>query len=296
MKFSKEKEIVGHSGAIYSIATNGVSIYSASADKYVVRWKLKDGSQDTFAINFEYSIYTIELIGNEFLIAGLSSGDLHIFNLNEKKEIKFYQQHKQAVFSIKYNAQKKQFYVGDAEGNLSVWDSQSLELIIYLPLDCGKIRSIAINPSGNKFVIACQDGFIRVFETDYFNEIHSMNAHENGATAVLFHPKKEELIISGGKDALLKIWSWVEEIEIQKIVAHTFAIYDILSLKNGGCIATASRDKNIKIWSFEKDLLKIEQRLDLKSGGHRHSVNALAKISEEQFLSCSDDKKMIVWG
>ncbi len=295
MMFFKEKEINGHAGAIYSCCATSKYIYSASADKYVVRWLIETGEQDKFAIKFEHSIYSIEILDDKYLIAGLSSGDLHIFDLEENKEVKFYQQHTKAIFAITFNSHKNQFYVADADGNLSIWDSNSLELIIYLPLDCGKIRSVTVNDNGEHFALAGQDGYLRIFETSYFNEINTINAHKNGATSVLFHPKNNDLIISGGKDALLKVWNWKEEIELQKIVAHTFAIYDLLSLNEKKTIVSASRDKHIKIWSIDEELLNIKQRLDFKAGGHKHSVNALAKINEQSFVSCSDDKKLVLW-
>ncbi|MBL1280511.1 MAG: hypothetical protein COA33_009575 [Fluviicola sp.] len=295
MQFSKAIEILGHAGAVYACTASGDYLYSASADKHVVRWFLTDGKQDKFAIKFNHSVYSLESMASRYLFAGLSSGDFHIFDLQKNEEVKFYKQHKKAIFSIRYNEVKKQLYVGDADGNLSVWDSETLELIIYLPLDCGKIRSIAISNDGCNFALACQDGEIRVFESEFFNEINSFYAHENGATAVLFHPVKKDLLISGGKDALLKVWNWKKENELQKIIAHTFAIYDLIAVEQGRTIISASRDKHVKIWKLEDQLLQISQRLDAKQGGHKHSVNALAKISENKFASCSDDKKIIVW-
>tara|TARA_R110002072_G_scaffold302060_2_gene483626 strand:+ start:50027 stop:50923 length:897 start_codon:yes stop_codon:yes gene_type:complete len=295
MSYSKQLDINGHAGAVYDCLATNQFIYSASGDKFVVRWFVDSGKQDKFAINFEHSIYSLELIEDRYLFAGLSSGDLHIVDLLNNKEVKFYQQHTVAIFSIKYNKHRSHVYVGDAEGNFSVWDSNSLDLVIYLPLDCGKIRSIAISDNGQNFALACQDSTIRVFETGYFNEIHSFFAHKNGATAVLFHPENPQLIISGGKDALLKIWNWKEEKALKSIVAHTYAIYDLISMEEGSCIISASRDKNLKVWEVNKESLEISERLDFKIGGHKHSVNSLAKISERKFASCSDDKKIIIW-
>ena len=293
MTFSKKLEITGHVGAIYSCVSSNDYIYSASADKHVVRWNVNDGNQDKFAIKFNHSIYCVELIGDSLLAVGLSSGDLHFFDLDKNEEIKFYTQHKKAIFSLSFNSEKCQIYVGDAEGNFSIWDSNSLELLIYLPLDCGKIRSIAISKTGGHFALSGQDGYVRIFESNYFNEINSFYAHENGATSVLFHPLEEDKLISGGKDALLKLWDWKHETKLDEVVAHTFGIYEILSINNGQNFVTASRDKNIKIWDTNN--FEFLQRLDFKLGGHKHSVNALSKINEQEFVSCSDDKRMVIW-
>ena len=292
MILHKQKEFLGHSAAIYCCTAHENYIYSGSADKYVARWLLNEGTQDKFAIRFEQAVYALELVGDDCLAVGVADGKLYFFDLDSRTELKCYTQHTVGIFAIKSNRSKKQIYVTDADGNLSVWDYQ-FNLLIYLPLDCGKIRSIDVDESGEHIALACQDGTLRVFDTVYFNELITINAHDNGATAVLFHPLKKNQLISGGKDALLKLWDLERSELLVNVVAHTFAIYNILSIQEGRTIITSSRDKNIKVWNSES--LQFIKRLDFKEGGHRHSVNALDKIDENTFVSCSDDKRLIVW-
>ncbi len=289
--FRKQKEISGHAAAVYCCVADENFLYTGSADKFVARWIPDQGIQDKFAIRFEQSVYALELLPENRLAVGLADGSLHIFDVHERQELKYFTQHTTGLFSLRDNAQKQQFYAGDAAGNLSVWN-HDLELLVYLPLDCGKIRSISVSSQGDFIVLACQDGFLRIFDTEHFNEIHTIRAHENGATSVLFHPKEEAQLISGGKDALLKLWDWQKETCLKTVVAHTFAIYDIVSVNEGDRFLTASRDKNVKVWDADLTFIK---RLDFKEGGHRHSVNALAKIDETHVASCSDDRKLIVW-
>ena len=124
MIFRKRKELTGHSAGVYSLAYDGTFLYSGSADRFVTRWDLETGIQDKFAIRFENPVYSICLVSEcKFLAVGLSNGDLHIFYLESKTEIKFFTQHKKAIFSITENGLKQQIYVTDADGNLSIWNS-----------------------------------------------------------------------------------------------------------------------------------------------------------------------------
>jgi len=291
--FHKIIEISGHSGAIYVAAFDQKYLYTGSADQFVTRWNLSDGSQDKFAIKMNQSVYAIEFISSNRLIIGLSNGSLHVFDIEKKIEIKHFTQHIKAVFSICSNTFKNQFYTGDADGNLSIWNSVTLELLIYLPLDCGKVRNISISTDGNHFVVSCQDGTLRIFETVGFNEVVTIDAHKDGATIAKFHPTNPNQLISGGKDAYLKIWNWQIMELVKSIPAHNYVIYDICFLKDNSQFATASRDKTIKIWNLST--FEVIQRLDLKSGGHKHSVNKLTKISETSFVSVGDDKRIICW-
>lgn len=257
----------------------------------MVRWDVEKGTQDKFAIKFDFSPYSICLFNaNEFLGVGLSSGDFHIFNLSQRKEIKFYKQHQQAIFSMCENAIQSHLYVGDADGNLSVWDTSSLGLIIYLPFNCGKIRKIKASKDGQRIFIAAQDGILRILDATTFNEINAFEAHKDGVTSILELSELE--ILTGGKDAHLKLWDAAIGLELHSLPAHNFVIYDLLQL-NENVFVSASRDKSIKLWELEP--MKVLQRIEAKQSGHKHSVNQLVKILETQFASCSDDGTVIVW-
>lgn len=291
--FVKTKDFIGHSGQIFSIISDGDFIYSASADKFVTRWNLLNGLQDKFAIRFEKTPYSIQLISkNEKLVVGIENGDLHIFDLILRKELKFYQQHKEAVFYLLENKSRQHFYSADASGNIAVWNSQNLGLEIFLPFDCGKIRRMSLNFDETKLFLACQDGFIRVLETTFFNLIDEFYCHEGGTTAICIHPDNDSIILTGGKDARLKLWDLNLNSCLKNIPAHNFVLYDILSL-NESEFVTISRDKSIKIWDFES--FNVLQKIDFKTKGHKHSVNSIVKIDELTFATCSDDKTVKVF-
>jgi WD40 repeat protein len=291
--FTKNRALTGHSGAIYSLAFDNEFIYSASADKYVTRWNLELGTQDKFAIKFSNSPYSICLFSdNSKLAVGLDNGNLHFFDLNERKELKFYIQHKTGIFSLLENPEKQHLYSTDADGNLAIWNSTNFELQLFLPFDCGKIRRMCLDETGSNLFLACQDGCIRILETEFFNQIGEFFTHENGVTSLAYHTENKQLI-TGGKDAILRIWNVETMQQIKAIPAHNFVIYDILFL-NPREFITVSRDKSIKIWSFEK--LSVSQKIEFKNGGHIHSVNKIQQLNPTTFATCSDDKNIIVWG
>ena len=290
--YKKILEISGHAGAVYTGVVDSNFLYSGSADHYVTRWNIEKGEQDKFAIKMDQSVYALEFISKNILAVGLSNGSLYLFDVDAKIELKHFVQHIKAIFSITSNALKNQFYVGDADGNLSVWNSKTLELLIYIPLDCGKIRDIHVDESGDLISVSCQDGTTRIFETVGLNEVITLNSHSGGATVSCFDYSNSTIILTGGKDAHLNLWNRETSALIKSIPAHNYVIYDICFL-NSQFFATASRDKTIKIWDANK--YEVIQRLDMKSGGHKHSVNKLIKINDETFVSLSDDKRIIVW-
>jgi len=290
----KRQSFQGHNGAIFDLTYGGDYLYSASADKFVTRWNLSTGMQDKFAIRLPQSPYSLGLMQNDTqLLVGLSNGDLHLFDLQQRKEIRFIKHHQQAVFCICTPAESPFVFTGDAEGNVSVWKSEDFKHLIDVPLSCGKIRRMQWDVKTGFLWCTCQDGSIKAIETNYFNLVHDFHAHKDGTTALLQYGNH---LYSGGKDAYLHKWhlSESEPERVQWVPAHHFVLYDLISVgKQNEFIVSASRDKSIKLW--QDDSLKFVQKLDLKTGGHKHSVNRLLRLDNLIFASCSDDKTIILW-
>lgn len=291
---SKVREIVGHVASIYSIDGHKDLVYTASGDHFVARWNIESGLQDAFSIKAEKAVYALKLISTQTILAfGTNSGSIHVVDIENKKEIRHFVQHKSAVFCIQENEFKNQVYSTDADGNLAVWKKDTWDLLLFIPLDCGKIRSIAVSSNGEQIYLACQDGNIRIFETNGFNEIANFFAHENGTNSLAIFPTNSNFLISGGKDGYLRVWNLIDFSVQIEIPAHNFAVYQILFINEGKTIVTSSRDKSIKIWNA-RDCSFI-QKIERKHYGHSHAVNDLWKKDENHFVSVGDDKRIILW-
>ena len=294
MILSRKRELSGHSASIYAVSAYQGKVFTASGDKFVARWDLEKGAQDNFAIKTDASIYAIQFLQHSpILIIGTSSGAFHVIDTESKKEIRFIIQHSVAIFCIRENLSKNQIVITDADGNISIWDKTTWELILFIPLLVGKIRDVLFSLDGEKMYLACQDGTIRIFDTTYFNEEKSLVAHKEGANCLAFFPLKNNVLISGGKDGFLRVWNLLTDECILQIPAHNFGIYRILFINEGKCFVTISRDKSIKVWNALD--CSVLQKIERKQGGHSHAVNDACLIAENQLCTVGDDKRIIHW-
>jgi WD40 repeat protein len=133
---------------------------------------------------------------------------------------------------------------------------------------------------------------IRILETEFFNLLHSFEAHAAAVTSFTFFPGDDTKCLSGGKDAYLKVWDLNDYFCFKAIPIHNFSVYDLLFISDTEFIS-CSRDKTIKIWNSET--FSLSQRIEAKNGGHLHSVNKLIKIGAKSFASCSDDKRIMLF-
>lgn len=277
----------GHAGPIYSASWDGNFLYSSSGDKYVTRWDLAKGLQDSsFTVKLEHAAYVVNA-GNQTCFIGCTDGTLLAVDTASKKISWEHNFFGNAWFSFAIDFSHNWLVAGDSEGNLVVLELQTGKRILHLPLAAGKIRAITI--SENTCFVSTQLIGVLVFSCENWNEIAAWEPNELGSNVVLPDGSNKR-IISGGRDAHIVVSDSNYEV-VKRIPAHYQTIYGLVQLENQ--FITASMDKIIKVWN--SDFSRVEQRIEFKDGGHNRSVNGIVLIDSETFVSYGDDKKMIIW-
>ena len=302
---NKIAELNGHQGSVYTLeeAMEPQLIFSGSSDRAAALWDLNKNEPTGFGAHFPAIVFSLCYIHeNNLLLAGTSSGSLHVIDLNKKEEIKILQltepgtnQHIPGIFDIKFHQPKGEVYCAGGDGSLSVCDLGSLKLVKMKRLCTEKVRSIEINAKKNEIVVGCGDGTIHVFELDSHKEKVKFDAHKLSVNAAVYTPSGKYLI-SGGRDAHLRVWDAEDSFKLAKVIpAHNFAVYSIVFSPDGKYFATASRDSSIKIWdtvSFE--LIKVINKEKFQS--HKSSINKLLwSTYKNQLISSGDDRNIMVW-
>lgn len=215
---------------------------------------------------------------------GTEGGGIHVIDMESKEELKLFKVHQKGVYCF---AQLKDDWIvaGAGDGSISIWDPSTLKLIRQIPIAEGKVRHLAVSEMGRSIALACTDGTVRVLDTELFNELSTIKAHNKGANCVAWHPKKP-VLLSAGRDGLIKAWHTEEDFqEVLSIPAHEQTIYR-MSFSEKGVLASASRDKSAKLWNSGS--MEIEEKLEHASTGHTHSVNDVLWIGE-QLVTVNDD-------
>jgi WD40 repeat protein len=102
-------------------------------------------------------------------------------------------------------------------------------------------------------------------------------------------------MLSGGRDAMLRVWDAKKLTLLKEIPAHNYAIYSISFSPDKKLFATGSRDKTLKIWkaSDHSFLFRADKE---KSDAHTHSVNkTLWTKFHDILISGGDDRKVMAW-
>ena len=289
------RTLTGHIGAVYQLqAVNNGAFISAGGDGWIVCWTIDGESVETGKLLAKTGTQIFSLLydeGESLLVAGDMHGEVHFINMDSPEKTRRIQHHKKGVFGIKMY--DKSIFTLGGDGILSKWDRTDLSKVESMKLSNKSLRSMTA--SDTAFYIGASDKSIIMIDrvTEKVISVEKF-AHENSIFSLAFD-SKVQYMLSGGRDAMLNIWSEGTALKIYKgIPAHLFTINAIQFNPSGKLFATASRDKTIKIWDAESyKLLKVIE--SIRDNGHVNSVNHLLWLSESILLSCSDDRTIKMW-
>lgn len=297
MKVKKIAQLTGHEASIYTViaAESSPFFFSGAGDGWVVRWDLQNPDMGRLVAKVETQIFSLSYLPSvQKVVAGNMNGGIHWIDLNEPEATKNIAHHQLGVFDIK--AINQTVWTAGGKGVLTQWDISSMRSIESLHLSHQSLRCIAFSKKRNEVAVGASDHAIYILDADSMTVKHTITkAHDNSVFTLCYSPD-EDYLLSGGRDAHLKVWDVNDNYNcVSTQAAHWFTINHICFHPNGSYFATASRDKTIKIWSAQDfKLLKV---LDTaRDGCHANSVNKLYWSAHENLLvSCSDDRSMIVW-
>ncbi|MFK8045688.1 MAG: WD40 repeat domain-containing protein [Crocinitomicaceae bacterium] len=293
MNITKLSHLTGHEGAIYCLAYNDQNrFFSGGFDNYVVEWNIDEPNTAKACAKLNSkAISLLFLKERNWLLAGQSTGGVHVIDLNKSKEINLLQAHNDMVFALFFDENCDRLFVGAGDGKISVWNLDSMQCEKLVKFNFGKIREI--RKHFGLYYVGTESGSILIVNRE-LQEIKLISEHLKNfsVNAIRFYGQK---MLTGSRDGHLNEYIWIDSnFEIlQKIPAHNYAIYSISESPCGNFIATASRDKSVKIWkSFDLTFLK---KIDFKEmTGHVGSVNDIIWF-KNYIVSVSDDRSIIIW-
>ena len=288
--------LTGHSGCVYAMdkGTSEHTVFTAGSDMFIALWNLETLQAEKFSASLPAAVYAIcHIPEKKLLLAGTTTGSIHILDLEKKEEIKMLQHHTAPIFDIKYSLETNCFYTAGGDGNFAVCSLDTLSLIKMKKLSKEKVRSIDFNYTTSEIAVALGDCNILVFDLHTLDYKKDFIGHGLASNVVRYSPDGK-FLLTGGRDAHLNIWQVGNYDLLKSIPAHNWAIYDIVYNPDATLFATASRDKTIKIWDAKTfQLLKRITKENFDA--HTHSVNKLIWSTYNNYLvSVGDDRLVMV--
>ncbi|MFY0674580.1 MAG: hypothetical protein JXQ87_14370 [Bacteroidia bacterium] len=291
MKFhvNLKYHLPAHKDCIYTcLKLNESCFLTGGGDGQLLKWDLSDTSSANLIAKTDSSIYLLEHINEHTIAIGTNSGDLFFYDHTKKKVIsEFKLGH--GIFTALVN--QHSIYMGCANGFIIKISKHSLKIELKKQVSEAHIRTI-IRQSNELILVGTSANEILVFdEMDLVKRIDS--AHNDSIFSLLSIDKN--YFLSGGKDAIMKLWDAKSFKPLIEIPSHLFAVNDLVHLGSENKIVSASRDKSIKIWDAETLLLdKVIDRTKIELASS-HSVNKLLMLSKSLLVAVGDDRIVRVY-
>lgn len=296
LKVEKINTLTGHRDCVYSLES-GIAeyqIFSSGGDGLIAVWDLQQPEVGKLLARVPHSVYALHTLPSyEALIVGHNTEGLHWIDLQKMQEKKSLKTTQKAIFDIKHF--KKYLFVANADGSVQIIDLENWSFWYTFLHSTLSARSLALHPHETLLAVGYSDYCIRVF--DFYKRVllYEWQAHRNSVFSLVYSPCGNYLI-SGSRDAHLKVWSAMHNYElVYDIPAHLFAINYIVYSPCQKYLATASMDKTIKIWDTKTfKLLKVIDKA--RHASHSTSVNRLLWHKARNWLiSSSDDRTIKIW-
>lgn len=286
--------MTGNNAAVYHLAAaNSTTWWSVAGNGWLVEWSLDQIDMGKLIAKTEETIFSVAATSNgKYIVLGNQSGGLHWIHREDPTLIKNVAHHKKGVFAL--IAVGNYLFSGGADGVLTRWNADTATSIESVHLSNLSIRSLLYLAQAQQIAVGCSDGNIYFLNAKDLSLANTLEKVHVPSVFCLGSSKDEQWLVSGGRDAHLQ-WTNLKNGETIRQPAHLYTVNTVAVHPTLPIVASASRDRTIKLWDVNNG--KLLQVLEsVRDHGHINSVNHLLWVKDgELLISGSDDRSLIAW-
>ncbi|XP_031425957.1 dmX-like protein 1 isoform X3 [Clupea harengus] len=195
-----------------------------------------------------------------YYLTGAQDGSVRMFEWGHSQQITcFRSPGNSRVTRIRFNYQGNKFGIVDADGALSLWQTNTTGNTHkpFLTLQCH-------NKTAHDFVFVGSSSLIATagLSTDNRNVclwdtlvtpanslVHAFSCHETGATVLAISPK-QQLLLAGGRRGWISVLDLTQRLQRQSFQAHDSPVKALAVEPAEACFISGSAEGNIKVWSL----------------------------------------------
>ncbi|KAL2134472.1 hypothetical protein VTI74DRAFT_118 [Chaetomium olivicolor] len=175
----------------------------------------------------------------------------------------------------------------------------------------GAPLTVKASQDGKYVVTGGVDRRLVVYNAADLKPIRAFTQHRDAVTGLAFRRGTNQLF-SCSKDRTVKVWSLDELAYVETLFGHQDEILDIDALAQERCVSVGARDRTARYWkvpeesqlvfrgggeggSTSKRKDKLPPGMDPASAAHEGSMDRVAMIDDEIFVTGSDNGDLALW-
>jgi ribosomal RNA-processing protein 9 len=175
----------------------------------------------------------------------------------------------------------------------------------------GPILKVAASQDGKFVVTAGADRRMVVHDAETLKPIRAFTQHRDAVTGLAFRRGTNQLY-SSSKDRTVKVWSLNELAYVETLFGHQDHVVDIDALAQERCVSVGARDRTARLWKVVEETQLVFRgggsgisdkkrdatpaaNIDPLSNAHEGSMDRIAMIDDEMFVTGSDNGSIALW-
>jgi WD40 repeat protein/transcriptional regulator with XRE-family HTH domain len=216
----------------------------------------------------------------EFLAAGDSNGDIHLWRVKSHQQIFVFRGHTNWVVSLMFSPDGKTLCSGSGDSTVKLWNVETGVCKKTLREHQDEVWSVVFSPNGELLASGSDDNTIRIWNVSTSECLKIFTGHTSWVTSLAFD-SNGEMLASGSNDNTIRIWNVSTNECIKTLEGHSSGVRTIAIKADNQLLASGSEDHTIKLW----DVTTGECLKTLT--GHTHRVFSIAFSPKEDYIATS---------
>ncbi|MBD2565686.1 MULTISPECIES: WD40 repeat domain-containing protein [Nostoc] len=136
--------------------------------------------------------------------------------------------------------------VGDANGDIYLWNIKTAQLLNIFSGHKGWVWSVAFSPDGKTLASSSSDSLVRLWDVQSGSCLQVLTEHQGCVWSVCFSADGQQLA-SCSDDKTVRLWNLQGQC-LRVLKGHTHSVYAVHFAPNQQTLASSSNDTTIRIW------------------------------------------------